>query len=324
MIRNIVKDGFFGVAIGDALGVPAEFKSREYLKLNPIADMISYGTHDQPAGTWSDDSSMTFCTAESLCNGYNPEDIAMNFVKWYSENLWTPHGEVFDIGLKTQEAIFRFNQQLKHNIKLTPIPNESADEWDNGNGSLMRILPLAYYLFDKSLEEKFKIINEVSSLTHAHIRSVIACFIYVEYAMNLIRLKDKIQAYNETQKIAGHFLYDGSINSAELKLFERILKSDISKLKENEISSSGYVLHSLEASLWCLLTKSNFKETLLASVNLGDDSDTTGAITGGLAGILYGYENIPEKWISKLARKDDITALSEVFFNKMIPFLTKK
>ncbi len=167
------------------MGVPVEFKSRPYLRENPVGEMIGYGTYRQPPGTWSDDSSMTFCTMESLCNGYNLDDIANNFVKWRYESFWTPFGIVFDIGISTTKAIIQY--------KNTNDPRKSGnnDERSNGNGSLMRILPLAFYLKDYSIENRFEIISEVSSITHAHIRSVAACFIYVEMALQLINGIDK-------------------------------------------------------------------------------------------------------------------------------------
>ncbi len=110
-------------------------------KKNPVKNMIGYGTHNQPAGTWSDDSSLAFCLADSLCNGYALNDITDKFVSWYYDNFWTAHGAVFDIGNTTSEAIFRLKQGNKNPAKAGAI-----DEYSNGNGSLMRIIPLAFVL----------------------------------------------------------------------------------------------------------------------------------------------------------------------------------
>lgn len=112
MINKLIHSALFGVAVGDALGVPVEFRNRDYLKGNPVTDMLAYGTHNQPAGTWSDDSSLTFCLAESLIRGYNLKDMGMRFVSWYEDNYWTPHGTVFDVGIATSRAIY----QLMKNI----------------------------------------------------------------------------------------------------------------------------------------------------------------------------------------------------------------
>ncbi|PXY44644.1 ADP-ribosylglycohydrolase family protein [Flavobacterium hydrophilum] len=305
-MKNTIESGLFGLAVGDALGVPVEFKSRVYLKQNPATEMFGFGTHHQPIGTWSDDSSLAFCLAESLCVGYDLNDIAKNFLKWYNEELWTPHGKVFDIGIATTHAI--------HNIAKGHQPDLCGgfSESDNGNGSLMRILPLVFYLQnEKDIEVIYQKVKEVSSVTHAHFRSIFACFIYVIYCLEILKEKDKFEAYVEMKNTVSVFLKDKKFNPAEIQLFDRILKNDISEYPENEIHSSGYVLHSLEASIWCFLNSDSYKETILKAVNLGEDTDTTGAIVGGLAGIYYGIENIPQKWIENLVRASDIKDLAE-------------
>ena len=176
----------------------------------------------------------------------------------------------------------------------------------------MRILPLVFYLQkENDIEVIYQKVKEVSSITHAHFRSVFACFIYVIYCLEILKSKDKFEAYKDMQLVLSEFLKDKSFNSVEIGLFDRILKNDISKYNENEIHSSGYVLHSLEASIWCFLNSNSYEETVLKAVNLGQDTDTTGAIAGGLAGIYYGIENIPQKWIENLVRTNDIKDLAE-------------
>ncbi len=183
-------------------------------------------------------------------------------------------------------------------------------ENDNGNGSLMRILPLIVYIKDKNIAARYDIIRQVSSITHGHIRSVIACFYYLEFARQLIDGIDKMQIYKNLQIEIPAYLNELSIDIEELKQFDRLLKGDICDLEVHEIFSSGYVLHTLEASIWCLLTTDHYSEAVLKAVNLGSDTDTTGAVTGGLAGLLYGARAIPESWIKKLARKEDIEDLA--------------
>jgi ADP-ribosylglycohydrolase len=124
-----------------------------------------------PAGTWSDDSSLAFCLTEALTQEFNLNTIGQNFVKWYHENYWTPHGNVFDIGIATRQAISRLAKGE------SPELAGGFDESDNGNGSLMRILPLLFYLLDKPINERYDITKKVSSITHGHIRSVTACLI---------------------------------------------------------------------------------------------------------------------------------------------------
>ena len=149
-MKKKIEKTFLGLAIGDALGVPVEFKSRFELQQNPVKTMREFGSHHQPRGTWSDDSSLTFCLAESLCKGYNTKAIAANFVRWYSENYWTAHGEVFDIGITTSKAINSFAKGTP------PTLAGGTGEFDNGNGSLMRISPLVFYIKDMPIEERFQ------------------------------------------------------------------------------------------------------------------------------------------------------------------------
>ncbi len=319
MKQNKIHAALFGLAVGDALGVPVEFKDRDYLKRFPVKDMLGYGTHEQPLGTWSDDSSLTFCLAESLCKQYDINDIGKKFVQWRNEEIWTPHGKVFDIGISTNQAIHSIATGTK------PILAGGYSEMDNGNGSLMRILPLVFYIKELKIEKRFDIIKDVSSITHAHIRSVLACFIYLEYALKLLENKTKWEAYKEMQIEVNYFLNNNPICSQkEMDKFHKILENQIEnydiqvlyELEENEINSSGYVLDSLEASLWCILTSKSYEETVLKSVNLGKDTDTTAAISGGLAGLLYGYDVIPSNWIAVLSRKEDITKLCDELSKK--------
>ncbi|MDJ1495947.1 ADP-ribosylglycohydrolase family protein [Cytophagaceae bacterium DM2B3-1] len=312
--RNFAKDILFGVAVGDALGVPVEFKDRSYLKQFPVTDMIGYGTYNQPPGTWSDDSSLTFCLAESLCKGYDLTDLSRRFITWREYNHWTPHGHVFDIGIATSDAISRLRKGV------SPALAGGKDEQSNGNGSLMRILPLALYLIDKDIQTRFEKTKEVSTITHAHIRSILACFIYLEYALCLIKGLDKWKAFEQMRVTVNQFLDENAVCSDdERRKFYRILghpstefgMEPIHTYEEVQVYSSGYVLHSLEASFWCLLNSNSYSETVLKAVNLGKDTDTTAAIAGGLAGLVYQFEQIPVKWVSQLARVGDIHALSE-------------
>src|SRR5678815_1956721 len=170
-----IKSVFFGLVVGDALGVPVEFTSREQLRMDPVKEMIGYGTWNQPPGTWSDDSSLSFCLAESLTEGYNLNTVAQNFIAWLKQGYWGAHHKVFDVGNATDASIRRLMQGV------TPELAGGMHESDNGNGSLMRILPLLFYVKDLPVEERYAKVKELSSVTHAHFRSVYACFISVSY-----------------------------------------------------------------------------------------------------------------------------------------------
>lgn len=303
--RYFSKNILIGSAVADALGVPVEFKSRQDLQQNPITDMIGYGTYNMPPGTFSDDSSLMFCLAESLCNGYNVNDIAEKFQMWMHEGYWTADGEVFDVGITTRKAINRL-RVVKH-----PSEAGSKEESDNGNGSLMRILPLAVFTKDLSIEERFEIVKEVSSITHAHNRSILACVYYIEFALNTLDAENLEEAYLNTNFWLKLFLEENEIYKKELTYFDRILSGKLIDLKKDDINSTGYVIDSLEASIWCLLHTDSYKNCVLKAVNLGHDTDTTACIAGGIAGIFYGIETIPSHWIEQLARVDDILLLAK-------------
>ena len=294
-------------ATADALGVPVEFKPREDLQQNPVTDMREFGTYNQPKGTWSDDTSLMLCLAESMVEGLDLQKLAQKFIAWKNDNYWTARGWVFDIGIATRQAIERLENGT---------PPELAggfDEMDNGNGSLMRILPLVMYIKDLDIDQRYEWTKKVSSLTHAHVRSVMACFYYLEFAKKIVEGKDKFQAYTELQsEMITHF-EKREINPQEIQKFSRLLTKDISTVNEKYIQSRGYVIYTLEAAVWCILTTSNYKEAVLKAVNLGEDTDTTAAVAGGLAGLIYGIESIPKEWLEVIARKLDIVELANRF-----------
>lgn len=305
MLNNNLQTILIGTAVGDALGVPVEFQPRSYLKANPVIDMREYGTHEQPKGTWSDDTSLMLCLAESMIEGLDTNNLAQKFIAWKNDNLWTPHGWVFDIGIGTRIAIERLENGM------TPELAGGFDEMDNGNGSLMRILPLVLHIKDLDIEERYEWTKKISSITHAHVRSVMACFYYLEFAKKIIEGNDKFQAYNELQSELTQYFEQRKINPIEIYKLHRLLNEDISKVEENNIKSSGYVMDTLEATVWCVLTTNNYKDAVLKAVNLGHDTDTTGAVTGGIAALIYGMDTIPTEWINALARKDDIINLTK-------------
>lgn len=304
-MKKKIAAALLGLSVADAIGVPAEFKSRKYLQQNPVTGITGFSSHNVPPGTFSDDSSLAFCLAEALTKGFDLKTIAANFVAWRYNNYWTPFGTVFDIGFATSEAIERL---------ANGTPPELAggfSEYENGNGSLMRILPLLFYIRNKPIEDRFITAKFVSSITHGHTRSVVACFYYLEYARLILNGEEKLSSYQSVKKTVTQYLYSTRINPAEIALFNRLLADDIYTLNEDAIKSSGYVLHTLEAAIWCFLTTNSYEEAVLKAVNLGDDTDTTATVTGGLAALLYGIEGIPQTWLDALVRREDIEDLAE-------------
>lgn len=285
-------DGIMGLVVGDAVGVPFEFKRRDTFK---ATDMTGYGTYHQPIGTWSDDSSLTLATVESLVRleRIDLKDIMQNFYYWLYYGEFTPYGNTFDVGNTTRGAIYRFE------CGMSPKECGGKTIMDNGNGSLMRILPMAFTTCNS------KEIRNVSALTHAHEISKQACDIYIYLARDLIVGLDKeipIQCLSACGLPKG---------------FERI--GYIKNLRRDEIKSTGYVIDTLEAALWCFLNTDNYRDCVLEAVNLGEDTDTIAAICGGLAGIYYGVggkKGIPEAWIEQIARKEYIKELCDAFENK--------
>lgn len=302
--KNSMLDGILGFVVGDVLGVPVEFVSRENLRKNPVKEMREFGTYNQPIGTWSDDTSMTLATMDSIIeNGMiNCEDIMFKFSEWMNNDKYTATDYLFDIGNTTERAISRFDNGIDI------MSCGSKDEYSNGNGSLMRMLPIAYYLSlnNFSLEDEVQIINSVSSLTHAHEISCLGCKIYCDYVKQLLNGVSKEEAIDFIRKQKYELYYSKDV----VDKYGRILNYDISKFKESEINSSGYVVDTLEASLWCTLNSNSYEEAVLMAVNLGKDTDTIGAITGSLNGIIYTRDKIPSNWLDKIKKRGYIEDLS--------------
>ena len=303
-----VVDAVIGHAIGDAMGVPTEFCMREKLLNNPVTNMIGYGSHPVPEGSWSDDTSMSIATMDAIINDdgkINLKDIMMNFYYWLKEAKFTPHGEVFDAGRTCIKAVINFSKGVS-------VDKCGLDDiYSNGNGSLMRIYPIALYAYYKHLKDKeiYNLVNEVSSLTHAHEVSKLGCYIYVRYILYLLDGLNKEEAYDKLKDINFNSLYDIDV----VKMYSRILDENIKVLNIDDIKSSGYIVDTLEASFWILLNSKDYKEAIIASTNIGNDTDTIGAVTGAMAGIVYGMDSIPKEWLDKLVKKDYLVELANNF-----------
>lgn len=308
-ITGKMKAGIIGFAIGDALGVPVEFLSRSILQITPVKNMIGYGSHKVPEGTWSDDTSLVIATMDSIreLGDVHFEDIMQRFSEWLTRAKYTATNELFDIGVSTRNAIMNFvdgKDAIDCGMKCIK---------DNGNGSLMRMLPFVYYLYFNSFneDEKTLLINYASSLTHAHEISELGCKIYTDYITLLLDGVDKIKAL----ELLKNNNYRKYYSKKAVKQYDRILKGNLIELNIDEIKSTGYVVDSLEASLWCTVTNNSFEDAVITAVNLGEDTDTIGAITGSINGIIYGRDAIPERWLNKIRKIDYIEELSDQFIN---------
>ena len=311
-MRDIWKDGIFGVVTGDALGCPVEFKSRSVRKSDPVVDMREYGTFNLPRGSWTDDSSMALAELDSIgrCGRIDLNDMMESFNRWYRNGEYTPFGSVFDIGNTCLSAI------LEYQKNKDPYTCGGTGEHDNGNGSLMRIMPAIIYAYEKnmSINDAINMIHEVSGLTHNHSRAKIACGLYFFLASAILQEDGTLLERLQKGMDAGFSYYEHLDEYAEeLKTYSRIRAvDDFSLTPEEDIRSGGYVVDSLEATVWCLARTENYKDCTLMAVNLGDDTDTTAAIAGGLAGLYYGIDGIPKEWIDCIQKKEWIEELCEM------------
>jgi len=310
-MKNII----IGMAVGDAVGVPYEFIYKDVIKLDPCIDMIGHGTHNQPKGTWSDDTSMALCVVDSLKNGLNYSDMADKFSKWLYGNLWTPHGKVFDNGFSTKRAIDKW---IKGETSAFECGGKSINT--NGNGSVMRTLALVPFLEGKDILMRYEIVSKVSSITHAHWISRLSCFLVCEYAIAIREGFDKYVSFDiavgsvNTAVEYINMRNDDEISDDEFKeVFGELFELIKTKPSNDLFSGSGYARDTAMTSIWCILTTNTYKEAVLKAVNYGDDTDTTACVTGGLGGVIYGVDGIPEDWVNSLARKDDIIELVEQY-----------
>ena len=313
---NIWLNGIMGVVVGDALGCPVQFESREEVARHPVTGMRGYGTFNLPAGSWTDDSSLTIALLESIrrTGEIDLDDIMGNFMKWLYDGEFTPYGQSYDIGRGTMQAI---NQYRKNRKAKKCGGNE---DWNNGNGSLMRIMPACLYcsIMESSGmytdRDAIDVIHSVGGLTHAHIRSNIACGLYFFMTKHILMGEGSLQERLQEGSTRGFAFYESYLTDKEnLHYYDRLRDLDAFKaLPADKIKSTGYVVDALEAAVWSLLTTDSFEQALLNAVNLGDDTDTVGAIAGGLAGLYYGYASIPEDWLSAIKRREWIEDMCRI------------
>jgi ADP-ribosyl-[dinitrogen reductase] hydrolase len=283
-----------GLACGDALGTTVEFEPRG--TFDPLTDMVGKGPFGLAAGQWTDDTSMALCLAESLVEKrYDVIDQMARFVRWWREGYWSATGRCFDIGTTTRAALTRFERD--HN----PYAG-SADPDTAGNGSLMRLAPIVLYFYP-SQEDVIRHAADHSCTTHAAPEAVECC---------------QLLAYTISRALSG-IGKDAILDGALAWLREHkvlVLASAGFRDKPIEaIRGSGYAVESLEAALWCVHHTGNYRDAVLAAANLGDDADTTAAITGQIAGALYGVEAIPPKWRQVLHRREEILTLADRLYN---------
>ena len=310
-------DGIMGVVVGDALGMPVQFWTREEIAENPITGMRGYGSYNMAPGTWSDDSSMTLAGMDSILENrdVNYDDMMHKFYEWTVYGKYTPDGTAFDQGNTCMEAIL--NYAMGKDYKSCGKTGEYA----NGNGALMRIMPVCLYSYTQykngniTLEKALEYVHQATAITHNHLRAKTASGIYFFMVKSILdeegTLIERLQfGMDEATKF-----YTANItNLVEWSRYGRLKDlTEFAEVSEDKIRSTGYVVDTLEAAVWSLITTDSFEKGLIKAVNLGDDTDTVGAVAGGLAGLFYGYSKIPEDWKKAIIKKDEIVTLCEAF-----------
>jgi len=247
-----------GIAVGDALGFPAQFEPRSERKKRPVVDMGRYRDEygqlrswgEGLTGLWSDDTSLTLCLAESLLFGFNLKDQAEKFVAWLDQGYLSARDRAFDVGMQTAESLtgVRAILQSGRYDELDNLAGD-ADEQSNGNGSLMRILPLLMFIKGFDPRYQFELVRKASALTHPHIRSALCCFLYLRMAEHIIASTDKFTSFQQARRDTLELMDSLNCSDTEIKALHRLLDADLGKLPEDEIDSGGYVVSSLEASI---------------------------------------------------------------------------
>ena len=305
--RGRIAGAMIGLAIGDALGLPVEFEPRSAREADPVDSLRGGGTWNLEPGYWSDDTSLALCLAESIVlRGFDPDDFGKRALAWLDGGLWSAGGQAIGAGGATMRALGRIRSGMP------AVLAGGRGENDNGNGALMRILPASAWLASFPEPARLRAIAAYSAVTHGHPRSILAAWLHCLLSSRLLRGEAPKDAYSSAMEEARALMPSLPIAlRTEAKAYARLLDGGIASVPASAIRASGYVVHCLEASIWCLLNRSDFRSTVLAAVNLGEDADTTGAVAGGLAGLAYGRAALPDEWARAIARSSEIGALAE-------------
>jgi ADP-ribosyl-[dinitrogen reductase] hydrolase len=301
-LNDRIRGGIVGLLVGDALGVPYEFHAREEI---PARDEIEFepphgfgrAHAGVSPGTYSDDGAQALILLNSLLERgrFDAAHFAKGLVDWYDRGFMAVGGTVFDVGIQTANAI----RELKRGVE--PLLAGGADEYSNGNGSLMRVLPLALWHRGTDPELVADAFDQ-SAVTHGHLRSKLCCALYCLWARRI--LQNLENPWESAVATLYEIFPDGTIERTEFET--RIFPNDAIF----DVKGSGYVVDSLRAARWANGNKT-YEEIVKAAISLGDDTDTTACIAGGIAGLKFGYQNIPARWRENLRGKEIFTPLLE-------------
>ena len=294
----------WGSVVGDALGVPAEFMDRADLDRQPICKMVGGGHHGQPAGTWSDDTTLTLIACRWTPYGLPSCRFLQDALSWLEAGSWSAHGQCFDVGTTTRQAIL--SRFLCPDQATWGITGDQA----SGNGSLMRNLPVALWHRGEHPTNLIAAARRSSAISHAEPLCQDACAIHALIVAGLCRGQTARQATREA------VLALQSTGSQIHPALSLVGDFSVFSASRDQIRSDGFVASTIEAALWCLDRYSTFQDAVLAAVNLGHDSDTTAAVVGGLAGLIHGNQAIPVQWIEELANRQLLTETFDRFIKE--------
>jgi ADP-ribosyl-[dinitrogen reductase] hydrolase len=291
--KDALYHAFWGFIIGDAMGVPYEFTGREEIEeLSP--DVIKGGgVHNQLPGTWSDDSSMMLCVLHNLSEGGNSKSLSDKFLNWYLHGEYSPHGEVFDIGNTTRVAL----EQLITGIHFHTTGDVQSAA---GNGALMRCIP---YAFKENYQEGTFLMALDNRITHPNALSTYCCYYYTRLIRSLAEGHDKMKSLAYAKGTLQHgWRISNDAPNPYRNDFERLFAERFAAIPEHEIQSTGYVLHTLEAAVWCFMNSNSYEQCVLKAINLGEDTDTIAALSGALAAVYY--KSIPEELKAQVVKHE--------------------
>jgi ADP-ribosyl-[dinitrogen reductase] hydrolase len=319
-LSNKYRGCLVGLAVGDALGVPLEFQTRD---TNPrVTEILGGGPFYLKPGEWTDDTSMALCLGQSLldCNGFDPKDQMDKYWKWLQDGYMSSTGAMFDVGETTADSLCRYR---KTGNPYAGLHEEYANANLNraGNGSLMRLAPIPMFYKNKPDNPFLADYSDAnlyacgsSHTTHGSEDCVHSCAVFSVMLYKALHGVSKSEILDGDEKTWQHPPYSGAI--ALTPKVRDIAKGTYKKKIRDEIKSSGYVVHTLEAALWSFYNTDNFEDGAVAAVNLADDSDTTGAVYGQIAGAYYGYDAIPKRWLDKIVKLDLILEMADKLYEK--------
>lgn len=307
--KERIKGGIIGLLVGDALGVPYEFHPKQEI---PSLAEIEFEPPNWfrrahagvPIGTYSDDGAQALILLNTLleCGKFDVSHFSNGLVDWYDKGFMAVGGKVFDCGIQTANAI----RQLKSGVE--PLLAGGFDEYSNGNGSLMRVLPLAIW-HQGSDSNLIADAFDQSAVTHGHLRSKLCCALYCLWARRI--LQNVENAWENAVETLYEIFPEGTIENKEFET--KIFPKDAIY----ETNGSGYVVDSLRSARWANNNKT-YEETVKAAISLGNDTDTTACIAGGIAGLKFGFEAIPKRWVENLRGKAIYEPLLESLIDNLV------